>query len=404
MPQQTRTNRQAAFIRTSSPRPRWTRDRRTIRTQKTAKTGRAIIQIEQSTGRTRTSASCQDRQFAGEDLQPQRGLSEELAVGHDPQGRRPRDRDRGGRTVSTLGWAMCAPEKTRLKMARISRRLTPRKTTRSAWPSAVSAVRGDLHLAAGVLGVGDDQGAVPDRPGPAVGLDVDPVVHALGQAEQDGQAVAERAEALEPLVGQLEDVGDQPDADDVQGVAAAPAIPVAGTRTRPDRPAGGGRRGCSSRACSASVDAEIPEERVARSGRDEPDLAGAAGRPPAKRPLTTSNGVPSPPRQRTRGTPSRAADRPSSTAWPGRSEKRTSRPGISRPSRARGARKHCSPRPWPAAGLTMRSVRIFLPACRLYHRRGKSSIPDRGASGGCHRIAPWGKLKEMRRRGERLER
>jgi hypothetical protein len=107
----------------------------------------------------------------------------------------------------------------------------------------------------------------------AVGRDVDAVVHALDQPQEDGQAVAGRAQELQALVGQLEDVGDQPDAYDVEREAAlrtAVVLVFELDQVDPAAPAGqdaldglvGGRH------------AEVAEERVAGPGRDEAQLEG----------------------------------------------------------------------------------------------------------------------------------
>ena len=113
----------------------------------------------------------------------------------------------------------------------------------------------------------------------------------------------------------------------------------------------------------------------------------------------TSKGVPSPPRQMTRSKPSAAAALPISTAWPGYSEKRTSSPGIFSRRTGSSRSKHLRPFPWPAAGLTMRSV--FM-AQNLYSsmalQEGQDVVP--GHLG----LEDVGRAREVSRRAEDADR
>ena len=181
--------------------------------------------------------------------------------------------------VSTLGCARCLPEKTPAKMAMIWRRLTPLKRMMSARPSEVSAGGAIFILPPGELRVRDDEGAVGDLEPTAVGLDGDAVRHAPDEADQDGQAVAGRAHELEPVVRELEDVGDEADADNVEGVAAdygrvGPALAIAELDEVDLTAAAGDDR---IERFFGGRDVEVAEEGIAGPGRDLADLGQAGG-------------------------------------------------------------------------------------------------------------------------------
>jgi hypothetical protein len=107
-------------------------------------------------------------------------------------------------------------------------------------------------------------------------VNLDAVAHAPDEADEHGQAVAGRAEELEALVGELQDVGDETDADDVEGEAAeGPAVFLIGEFEEVGPAAAAGQdRG---EGFFGRRDAEVAEEGIAGPGRDLADLEPSGG-------------------------------------------------------------------------------------------------------------------------------
>lgn len=126
--------------------------------------------------------------------------------------------------AETAGCVRWRPWKMRGKARSRARRPRGATWTTSARPSATSAWGGDQHVGRVAAVRNADEGRRPLVDLATVERHGKRREAQAGEAHQDGERVAEDAEAFEPLVGPFRDVGGETESDEVQEEAASAAV------------------------------------------------------------------------------------------------------------------------------------------------------------------------------------